>query len=54
MIDFPFEILTWAVDQIDPPALKRVDYCANPHPKYTTEEHCPPKRAPDIPRRGQF
>ena len=51
MIDFPIEVLKWAVDQMNPPAIPKTDFCAKPHPLYVTEEHCPPKRAPEIPRR---
>lgn len=39
--------------ELFPPRIKTVDYCERPSP-YITEEHCPPRRTPEIPRRGQF
>ncbi len=38
-------------EQLVPARIHTVSHCENPHPLYITEEHCPPKRAPEIPRR---
>ena len=51
MVEGALEIIEQVYFQLNPPRIKTVDYCANPHPKYITEEHCPPKSAPEIPRR---
>jgi len=51
MVDIPFEVLKQVYLQLDPPKIETTDFCRNPHPLYVTEEHCPPRRAPEIPRR---
>jgi hypothetical protein len=51
MVDIPLEVLQMLYFQLKPGKIITVDYCVNQHPLYITEEHCPPRRAPEIPRR---
>jgi hypothetical protein len=53
MVGIPFDVIQAVYTELFPPTMKAVSYCRQPSP-YITEAHCPPKRAPEIPRRGQF
>jgi hypothetical protein len=51
MVEIQLDYLREVYNQLVPAKLPTARYCDNPHPLYVTEAHCPPRKAPEIPRR---